>query len=187
MHLKAADDLRRADEIEGSRKARQRAFEWISKHPLAYAKVTAHRTLNWLLPVPDYVSLVRLTSTPDVDAAIVKVYRTADPVDAVPFATSVLQKSEHFNRRVLTLWFLITIPLALAGILWNLLYKPTWLLLLPLATYAGILSLTFMHPRFREITTPIFLIYAAVGLSGVAQWLTAWRRRFSSFIGRESS
>jgi hypothetical protein len=78
-----------------------------------------------------------------------------------------LQRSKSINSSILIAWSLLTIPLAVAGMILDASDRPKWLLLLPLITYASSLSLTFMDSRHREVMMPIWLIYTAVGFWGL--------------------
>ena len=178
MHLEDETHLRR-DEPQGAPEARHRALKWIRENPIAYAKLTLRRALAWISVAPDYVPSLALTSTAQIDDKVVRTFRETwstgrDPRE--PLDPPELQSSKRINSSILITWSLLTIPLAVAGMILDASDRPKWLLLLPLITYASSLSVTFMDSRYREVMMPIWLIYAAVGFWGLPHLSHSWQR-----------
>jgi 4-amino-4-deoxy-L-arabinose transferase-like glycosyltransferase len=173
MELREADDLLKQHyEAQGDAKARKSAINWITRHPVSYAKICLRRALVWMSVAPDYIPGIRLSSTREVDALVVQSYKQHGPSSTDPNQAPALRESRSLNWRILTIWSLLLIPAAALGLLLDMSRRPQWVLLLPFATYVTILSMTFMQHRFREIMTPMLAIYASVGLSGLRQLLS---------------
>lgn len=175
MALEIEDELQKMNEVDAEQLAKRLAMDWMKEQPLDYAKLSLRRALNWLSVEPDYIPGIRLTSTGEVDRDIVAEFHeyTSGQI-ATDF--SALTASKHFNAVILVLWSVLVIPLALIGIALDLGRRPKVFLLLPLASYVGILCLTFMQSRFREIVMPILLMYAAAGLWGFRMLPDIWRQ-----------
>ena len=177
MHLEDEVDLRR-DEPQGAPEAR-RSLKWIRENPIAYAKLTLRRALAWISVAPDYVPSIALTSTAQIDDKVVRAFHETwstggeprEPPDLLE-----LQHSKRINSSILIVWSLLTIPLAVAGMILDASDRPKWLLLLPLITYVSSLSVTFMDSRYREVMMPIWLIYTAVGFWGLPHLSRSWQR-----------
>ncbi|MFN8583595.1 MAG: glycosyltransferase family 39 protein, partial [Gemmatimonadaceae bacterium] len=166
-----------ADEFIRDREASQRATGWILANPTAYAKVTARRALTWVSLAPDYIPGVRLTSTSEVDDALVREYRARWSRGAAVVDPAELSRSKRRNHAILLIWSIVTIPTALVGFVTGRRTKAEWVCLCPLVTYAAILSLTFMQSRFREVVWPIWLAYSTVGVSQIPTLLRLGRSR----------
>ena len=168
------DELRDQGEFAGEKEARRRAMIWIHDNPVSYAKVSLRRALQWISAAPDYAPGIRLTSTPEIDEAIVLAYRGRSTGQTAP-EPPAFQRSKRLNWSILFLWSFVTIPLSLVGIVLDVSRRPRWLLLLPLISYAAALNLTFMQTRFREVVLPVLLIYAAVGAWGLVGLRESWQ------------
>ncbi len=179
MLLEDEVDLRR-DEPQGAPEARRRALTWIRDNPIAYARITLRRTLAWISVAPDYVPSLALTSTAQIDDKVVHVFRETSSTGLEPPDPPELERSKRINSSILIVWSLLTIPVAVAGMLLDASQRPKWILLLPLITYASALSMTFMEARYREVMTPIWLIYAAVGAWGLPTLRYSWQRASSA-------
>jgi 4-amino-4-deoxy-L-arabinose transferase-like glycosyltransferase len=178
MHLEDETHLRR-DEPQGAPEARHRALKWIRENPIAYAKLTLRRALAWISVAPDYVPSLALTSTAQIDDKVVRTFRETWSTGRGPREPpdpAELQRSKRINSSILIAWSLLTIPLAVAGMILDASDRPKWLLLLPLITYVASLSVTFMDSRYREVMMPIWLIYAAVGFWGLPHLSRSWQR-----------
>ena len=167
------------DERDGAREARRLALTWIHRNPIAYAKLTLRRALTWISVAPDHVPSLVLTSTAQIDELVARGFRETWSTGREPPDPPELQRSKRINSSILIAWSLLTIPLAVVGMLLDASHRPRSLLLLPLITYASALSMTFMEPRFREVVMPIWLMYTAVGLWGLRH-LGPARQRTSS-------
>lgn len=181
MALEIEDELQKMNEVDAEKLARQLAVDWIKAHPVDYAKVSVRRALNWLTVEPDYIPGIRLTSTQAVDRDIVAEF-DEHRSGQITSRFSALNASKQFNAIVLIAWSLLVMPLALVGIALDLGRRAKGFLLLPLATYVGILCLTFMQARFREIVMPILLMYTAAGFWGIKMLPDIWRQ--GSLAGR---
>jgi 4-amino-4-deoxy-L-arabinose transferase-like glycosyltransferase len=181
MLLEDELDLRR-DEPQGAPEARRRALTWIRDNPIAYARITLRRALAWISVAPDYVPSLTLTSTAEIDENVVRTFRETWSTGREPPDPPELQRSKRLNSSILVVWSFLTIPLAVAGMLLDASQRPRWILLLPLIIYASFLSVTFMESRYREVTMPIWLIYAAVALWGLPDLGRSWQR--ASFASR---
>jgi hypothetical protein len=177
MALEGEQELRKwrqpADEVNGEQEARRRAIEWMRENPSGYVAVSIRRALKWVSVTPDYVPGTRLTSTEEVDRAILDAFRTR-AATGVDRETAIVQQSRRLNAALLLLWSIVTVPLALAGIVFDLSSRPKWLLLSPLTAYAIALSLAFMDLRYREIVMPLLLIYTAAGAIGLRSVAGQW-------------
>lgn len=181
MALEIENELQKMNEVDAEKRARQLAVDWIKAHPVDYAKVSVRRALNWLSVEPDYIPGIRLTSTREVDRDIVAEFGEHRS-GQITSDFSALNASKQFNAIILVAWSLLVMPLALVGIALDLGRRAKGFLLLPLATYIGILCLTFMQSRFREIVMPILLMYSAAGFWGIKMLPEIWRQ--GSLAGR---
>ncbi len=181
MSLEIENELQKMNEVDAEKRARQLAVDWIKAHPVDYAKVSVRRALNWLSVEPDYIPGIRLTSTREVDRDIVAEFGEHRS-GQITSDFSALNASKQFNAIILVAWSLLVMPLALVGIALDLGRRAKAFLLLPLATYIGILCLTFMQSRFREIVMPILLMYSAAGFWGIKMLPEIWRQ--GSLAGR---
>jgi len=151
----------------------------IRENPIAYAKLTLRRALAWISVAPDYVPSLALTSTAQIDDKVVRTFRETWSTGRGPREPpdpAELQRSKRINSSILIAWSLLSIPLAVAGMILDASDWPKWLLLLPLITYVASLSVTFMDSRYREVMMPIWLIYAAVGFWGLPHLSRSWQR-----------
>lgn len=181
MSLEIENELQKMNEVDAEQLARKLAVDWMKEHPVDYAKLSLRRALNWLSVEPDYIPGIRLTSTRDVDQEIVAEFREYRS-GQIASSFSVLAASKQFNAVILVVWSLLVMLLALVGIALDLGRRAKGFLLLPVATYVGILCLTFMQSRFREIVMPILLMYSAAGFWGIKMLPEIWRQ--GSLVGR---
>jgi 4-amino-4-deoxy-L-arabinose transferase-like glycosyltransferase len=140
------------------------ARSWILTHPGRYLQLSAIRASRLLGTEPDTWAAKYLRPTRANDQLFVAAFRQAWE-KADPAGQEIISRAgylESLNAEWLRKLRMITVPLVLLSLLVCLgRWRHFALVLLPLASYLGGLSATYVEVRFRELADPLLCIPVA--------------------------
>ncbi len=176
-----AETIEPVDERTNNARYRAKAISWIRHNPRRYAGLCCVRALRLLGTPPDHWATRHFRPSATHAAATSVLYKrsTADSIgeEAVRWARGVDEHNKLWGERTR----IVLAPIAVAALLFAIFrLRDLAPLLAPHLLYLFGLSLTFVQPRFRELSDPLFCILLASLLSDLVlntHELGKWPRR----------